>query len=814
MLTSLLYAQPKGKIIGVFTDNNQKPIPGASVSLKRVKDSSTIKAAITNSEGRYQFNDLKEDSYFILATSVGYMQTFSHSMEINSENIFITVPPLIMMQDPKTLQKVSIEAKKQLIENKIDKMVVNVDVLSAAGATNALEILERTPGVSVTNDGTISLQGKAGVIILIDNKKTFLSASELANILRSLPSSTLDQIEIMTSPSARYDASGNAGVINLKTKKNKFAGFNGTILASITAALYNGSNSFYLIPRTQNAFTFNYRKNKINLFGNYTPSIFSSQYEQTVSTRFFDRNANLIGFSNEFTSMKMHNNNHLLKIGIDYSVDKKNELSFVISGFVFDKHSVPEMNTSLYESPDVLTSTLHTKATEDLSFKNLTSSFSFKHLFDSAGKELTVDGDYLIYKNSFYQDRNTSAYDKNGQVKTTVSTHGQLPISVQIYSLKGDYTQKFGKNIKFETGIKFTHAKNNSLVSYETQVQNSWLPDPDPDRFVYEETNSAVYVNLNKQMKKFQLQGGLRLENVNISGRQVVSNTFINRTFTNIFPSGYINYNINKRNQLSILYSRRVGRPTYNDLNPFAYVDDSLNQRQGNPMLLPQFSNNIELKYAFKQRFIASINFNRISDVISHILKQVPDVNTGTGYLVRNTPENVAVVNNIGLSVIAPLQVSKWWNTNTSVTIYNNHYKGVYNSDKVDLSQTSFQVNLINTFVINKKTNADLTVFYLSKSVNELTFLEPLYYTSFSVRKQLMKDKGSLNFTLRDPFGWQQLKGEIKYGNIHSKFYRLADLRRLSVTFRYRFGKNQLKNPKAGSKIVEEQNRIDVTGNK
>ena len=239
------------------------------------------------------------------------------------------------------MQEVTVTAKKPFIETKIDKTVVNVDASPTSAGSTALDILEKSPGITVDNDGNISLRGKQGVIVMMDGKQTYLSATDLANLLRNMPASALDQIEIMTNPSSKYDASGNSGIINIKTKKGKNNGFNGSIMLGATTSIYKPDEAFYMIPKTQNSFNFNWRKNKINFFGNYNPNAFRGMNRLTLDSRFLDDNNNTTGYNFTETRFKFGNNNHTLKLGLDWYADKKNIFGIVVSGFTFRGHPTP-----------------------------------------------------------------------------------------------------------------------------------------------------------------------------------------------------------------------------------------------------------------------------------------------------------------------------------------------------------------------------------------------------------------------------------------------------------------------------------------
>ncbi len=400
LLSTLVFSQSKiGKISGIITDESQKPLQSASVSLLRAKDSSLVKIAVTDKEGKYEFEKIIEGKFLLSVSSVGFQKRFGQSLEITADNSTFKAETIKLSAESKSMEGVTVTAKKPFIETKIDKTVVNVDASPTSAGSTALDILEKSPGITVDNDGNISLRGKQGVIVMMDGKQTFLSAADLANLLRNMPASALDQIEIMTNPSSKYDASGNSGVINIKTKKGKNNGFNGSIMIGATTSLFHPDEAWYLRPKSQNSINFNYRKNKINFFGNYNPNMFRGMNRLTLDSRFMDDNYNTTGYNFTETRFKFGNNNHTLKLGLDWYADKKNIFGIVVSGFDFSGHPTPISVSDLVDANKQLENRLISSTDNDLKFQNATLNLNWKHTFDTTGRELTADFDYVVYGN-------------------------------------------------------------------------------------------------------------------------------------------------------------------------------------------------------------------------------------------------------------------------------------------------------------------------------------------------------------------------------------------------------------------------------
>jgi iron complex outermembrane receptor protein len=804
---SFIVKAQNGRITGSVKDASSKNIHSATVSLFKLKDSSLVKFAATGNNGEYEFSNIADGKYFVAASNVGYKKVVSLAFEISSTNSSVAIPVLVMSEQAKDLGGVTVTAKKPFIETKIDKTVVNVEASPTSAGATALEILEKSPGVTVDNDGNISLRGKAGVIIMVDGKPTYLSSSDLANLLKNMPASALDQIEIMTNPSARYDAAGNAGVINIKTKKGRGAGFNGSITAGITSSVFKPRDALYLIPKSQNSINFNYRRRKVNFFGNYNPNFSQGRGGLTIDRRFFDNNGNIAGYSDVDTRFKFGNNNHTLKLGVDLFADKKNTYGVVVSGFAFNGHPTPVTVNTLYDANRQLTSSLVSLTENRIHFNNFSGNFNYRHLFDTAGRELTVDLDYIGYRNTSDMLLTTEFYNASGQQSSDpLLLKGHLPSDINIYSIKSDYTHPFKKGGRLEAGIKSSYVKTDNIVDYQRLSIDKWIPDARSNHFIYDENINAAYLNVNKQIKKWSFQGGLRIENTIAKGFQVTNDSTFKRDFTNLFPSAFISYAVNAKNSLTLSYSRRITRPNYQDLNPFTYFLDSLSYRQGNPYLLPQFTHNIELSHSYKGKLITTLNYNNTTDVISQIFKQ----NSQTK-IVFFTADNVAKFTNIGISITAPIPVTRWWNTNFFTNIYNNHYKGIYNATPLDISYTSFMVNISNTFTIKQGFSLELSGFYRAKGVDQLNVNQPIYQMSLGGQKNILKNKATVRLNIRDPFAWQEYRGLTEYGNIYARIHNKFDTRQVTATFTYRFGKNNQQAPpprRRNSATQDEQNRV------
>lgn len=797
---SALYAQNsiETKIYGSVSIS-QKPIEAATILLLRPKDSAVAKTTATDNLGRFSFQEIKDGKYLVSVQLVGYKPFYSEVFEINPANRVYEVKPITLAVADKELNSVTVSSKKPFIEQKLDRTVVNVEVSPTNAGLTALEVLEKSPGVSVDKDGNVSLKGKQGVLILIDNKPTYLSGQDLANLLKNMPSSNLDQIEIMTNPPARYDAAGNSGIINIKTKKSKIKGFNG----SVTVGGGMGIN-----PKANESVNLNYRTGKVNLFGNYSYSYNKGSQNLNLTRNFRDSvTGDIASVFKQQTDMTRNYQNHNFKIGMDFYASKKTTLGFVLNGYVnpgeFKSLNTTNILNAQYKLESVTLSTSSSKE----KWNNKGANFNFRHVFDTLGTELTADADYIRYTSDLNQLFTNEFYNaEGGKTDPDEILRGILPGSINIYSAKADFTHPLKHNAKIEAGIKSSYVKTNNDAQYDNLVGNEWQVDSGrTNHFIYKENINAAYVNFSKELsKKWSAQVGLRLENTISSGNQITTGETFKRDYTQLFPTAFIGYKMNDKNNFSLSYGRRINRPDYGALNPFYYFLDKYTYQVGNPYLNPQFSHNIGLSHSYKGWLNTSLGYTTINDVIQQVLEQVDS--THTNYVKKS---NIARQNSFTLSVNANFPVTKWWRTNVYAQGAYNQYKGFVNNGYINVEGASFMTNISNQFQLKKGWSFELSGFYRSKMVEGTIVMKPMGVVSFGVAKNMLKDKASLKLNVRDFLDIQQFNGYSRYQNIDVTIHNEWDNRVVNLTFTYRFSKGKVENNKQRkSSAEEEQNRV------
>jgi outer membrane receptor protein involved in Fe transport len=806
-ITASLSAQLKiGKVSGVATSIDGKAIDGATASLLKLKDSSLAKVAVSNKAGAFEMEKIATGKYFIKVSAVGF-KTFSGSaFDISEGKSEVEIKDIQLPASDKVLANVDVVTKRPLIENKIDKMVVNVEASATNVGLSALEVLEKSPGVTVDNDGNISVKGKSGVIVLMDGKPAYLSGRDLTNYLKNLPSNQLDQIEIMTQPSAKYDASGNSGIINIKTKKNKADGFNGSISTSAIFANYF---------KNTNSLNVNWRKNKVNLFANYGYSYWQGFNEIDISRQYrTGKGLEFFRSSDQNTFGRFSGYPHNFKTGLDYFASKKTTLGVVVTGLFDNRKFKSETTSNFYDSAFRKDQyNLSTTQNHDV-WTNLGFNLNFRQLIDDKGKELTADADYVFYRTKGKQYSNNYLYNTAGSLKENpYLLNGNLPGNIDIFSFKSDYTHPLPKNAKLEAGIKSSYVKTDNDAQYATWNNSSSYWESDTTRsnhFIYKENINAAYINLQKQVGKWGLQLGLRAEQTISEGKQIVKNSTFKKDYTKVFPTLYVSYKYNDKSTFGLSYGRRIERPGYLDLNPFQYLLDRYTYQEGNPYLQPQFSHNVEVSYNYNGQLNISTNYTKTTDIINDIIK---NVKTGENFTTFQTKENIASRRNIGLAISYNKPITKWWNMSAFGNVYNNYYNGLVNNEPVSLGITAFSGNLNNQFTFKKGWSAEVSGFYNSKNLMSSVILaKPMGMFSLGAGKQILKTKGTVRVNIRDPFWLMKFNGRTDMDTFVTDIQSKWDNRRFIISFVYRYGKAATPQRKRSSSAQDELNRVNVGG--
>lgn len=786
-----------GGIISGSVSVNSKPSEGATIGLLSAKDSLIVKLSATSKEGGFMFDEVAHGKYLVSVSAIGFQKAYSRIIDITSEQQNIQLPPFQLELIAQELTAVTVTAKRPLIENKIDRTIVNVDASPTNIGSSALEILEKSPGISVDKEGNISLKGKKGVMIMVDGRPTQLGGEDLANLLRSMNSNQLDQIEIMTNPPAKYDAAGNAGVINIKTKKLVTAGYNGSASVTYSQGKYS---------KTSESINLNYREGKVNLFTNL-----SHNYQKRFLTLDVDRNIyNTGGLEYVFaqTNERITTANSInAKIGADFFANKKSTFGAVLNLNSRPMKVYNPSTNNIYNSSKDLESVTNSLVTNEADWKSFNTNLNFKRVLNSKG-EISADIDFVKYSSFSDQFMVNSYRDADGTTyKKADSVNAHLPQELEVYSTRVDYLRPMKKDTRFEAGIKSSIVRTENNARYDSIHQGNIITDVNrSNHFIYEETVHAAYVNLSTSLsKKLSAQFGLRLENTISKGKQETLDKDFVKEYTQLFPTAYLLYKADDNNRFGINFGKRVRRPGYQSLNPFIKLVDKYTYQIGNPDLKPSISNNFELSHNWKNRITTTLNYNYVMNVMSEITEQ-------KGQETYMMPGNVSNFHQYGISLSANTPITKWWTSNIYVNAFKNNYKGVISNAQIDETATGFIINGSQQFKINKGLTAEFTGWYRNGGLEGgVIRVRSVGVVGAGISQQVLKNKGTIRFSARDIFHTQKLKGSSRYANVDYDIAQVSDTQVFSLGFTYSFSKGKKIAPvkRSSGSASEEQGRIE-----
>ena len=749
-----------------------QPAAASSIEMRRMADSALSRTALADKDGNAIFQNVTGGYYFFKISHTGSETLITSSYHFPEDGLLQQVTLKAASQ---TLQGVTIQAKKPFIQQVQGKTVVNVDAMISNAGTTVLELLEKSPGVLVDRNGGVSLQNKAGVLVMIDDKPTYLSGADLTNMLSSMSSSQVEQIELITNPSAKYDAAGNAGIINIKTKKNRQKGFNGNFTVSA------GHGKFY---KNNNSLVMNYRNGKYNAFLTWS-SNYSRFYTDMYALRtYFKVNGGDSSRLDQPTYFKTGFNNNTVKTGIDYFLTNKTTLGIALSGSLTNRDGTSDAMATWLDETDKVDSAIHTKSKTAYDLQNGNITVYAKHVF-SKKKEISIDADWLNYDIAndqlFTNERELPQYYYEG-------SRGDLPAKLKILSAKADYSWKFAKESQMDAGLKAANTKTDNEANYLYSDGGPWQRDlGKTNHFVYDENIYAAYTSVQQKFKRWSYQAGLRLENTTYTATQpghgIRPDSSFNNNYTSLFPSGFISFDADSNNTITVTVSRRLDRPPFQKLNPFTFTINKYTFEKGNPFTRPQFSWNVEVSHLFKQKITTTLSYSFIKDYYSQIFTR-----DNNNILIYSTG-NVGEAYNIGASVGAQINATQWWFF-TAQTLYN--YKKlegyVWNNYHSDVHQFNFSMN--NQFKIGKIYTAELSGFYTGRARNDLQeILYPISQVVVAAARPVMKKKGTLKLSFRDIFHKNGMEGLTDFENSKEYFWLKRDSRVATLSFSYRFGK-------------------------
>jgi outer membrane receptor protein involved in Fe transport len=754
----------------------QIAVPYASVLLQAATDSALVKGVATDTTGEFTITELPPGTYRVIIKYLGLTDYKSPVFTIDSEHRIIDLGTIQLLPADHVLDVVTIVGKRPFIEKTIDRTIMNIDNSVLAGGEDILDLLKLAPGVSVDGNDNVLLNGKAGVQFMIDNKLIYLSGDPLKSFLKSISSSSIQTIELITNPSSKYDAAGTAGIIRIRLKKEARQGFNGSIYGRYAQGMYSNFGT---------GFNFNYKVNKLNFFSNFDKARLVYITKANEIRRYGVESPI---YFNQTSFDKTVLNNNYLKLGVDYELSPKQVVGVMIDGTFSQKFNTYHASTPVTGERTPPDSTFISDNQVKTLFKNYTVNASYKWELDTLGKALEVNYDFARFDDRQHSLYNTDFLDdQNVILRSPFNLKGYNPTTVTIHSGRLDYTHVTKTGHSFEAGEKSSLVETDNALLFDHLREGMYEPDSSrTNRFVYKENINAVYVNWSKEWKKFSLKAGLRAEHTHTTGKSLTNANLITRNYVSFFPSLFVQRTLGSQHQLNFSYSRRIQRPSYASLNPFQFYFDPYSYSKGNPYLKPEFTDSYELGYVFKDNYMLTVGYSLTKGVLSEISIQDDETK-----VLSYTTVNLDQQKNYNVSLSVPVSITDWWELDGNLNVYYNEFTNRFTYDNLRNQRMSYEVYASNTFTLPKNYSIQLAGSYHSPTVLGQDVFKQRGNVFIGVKKTCWDDRGTFKLRISDVFFTDKVRTTTRFANQHIDYQHYNDSRKVSLAFTYTFGKGR-----------------------
>lgn len=785
-----------GSITGKVVSEKKQPAEFVNVLLQRTSDSTLVQANLTTAVGRYEFTNLVPGSYRVAVVGLGYEKAYSEPLTIAA--VAVEVPVISLLVSTQKLSEVTVTASRAFLEQQPDKLVVNVAGSIVAAGSTVLEVLRKVPGVQVRNE-QVTIAGKASVSIMIDGKPS--PYTDMNALIRDLPSGSIDRIEVISNPSAKYDAAGGA-VINIIMKPNANLGTNAALALSLGDGRYNqrevgrGTQDYFRINPT---LSINHRQGRWNVFGSY-----GLMRRRTFDITLLDRYVADIHYVQRNYNPEQYTM-HTYRAGVDYVVNAKNTIGILIQGFDRNGEGAIYNTTELLRLPsesayDSFTSVNEQRTTRQNQAVNL----NWKHAYDSVGTALNVDLDL-----AHYNLRNSSIITTTPRTGAPVVNEQLVVNPVNFATIKVDYVRPLSHGRKLEAGLKLSDATIDSDLTFKRQG----LFDPNSsNHFRYQENINAAYVMFYQKTRNWNLQAGIRGEQTTALGR-LDGDLIVNRKYWQPFPSVFVTRRIDTTLAITAQYSRRIDRPSYQQQNPFIYYLDSLTYTKGNPALRPQFTNSYKLGLTYAGQPVFQVSYDRTADVIFDYAPQQETVQTAYGPVTKTftVADNLARAENFSSSLNFPISLQKIVDGYGGIQLNYQKYDALYQGELFRRSKWNWIFSTEVNFRLTASTKAQISGYYATASQYE--FFQAGYNSSFGagIEQRLWQGRGKLTLNVNDVFYDDRIRGRIEFGDINFRIQTPSETRNVKLTLSYALGNRELKSVRERSTGAEaESQRVRV----
>lgn len=767
----LAVAQQK-TITGYIKNTDNTPIANASIYLVTESSRAFIKSAVTNENGQYKLLGFPKGSFRIEVTAVGYVK--GESQPFIADDKSITMNDITVQVLTKELEAVSVQGQLPQIQHANGRLVMNVENSSISAGNNALEVLKRAPGVDVDKDDNISLMGQQGVNVTIDGRQTYMTGEQLATFLKSTDGSQIKSIELSTTRSAKDDAEGAAGVINIVMKKNRLEGLNGSLVASGGyGEMFRGNASANL----------NYKKNNTTFFSNYAYTdndiIENIRITRTIPNAKADDT-----FFDQTAKFKNDDKSHNYKVGFEQKTSSRNTFMVQFNGANSAEHQSSPGVTTMSIPNGSIDSIMHSENKSKEKFSRYSFNVNNEFVIDSTGKKVTAELDYSAFKTNTDMDYKYSTYLPDMTLLyTPESERSNLDVDIKIFATKIDYTQKLGKGT-VETGAKYSNVSSKNNVLFENFIGSVWENNQQrSNEFEYQEQIVAGYVDYSTNINKWGIKAGLRGEYTLSDGHSITQNKQVKRDYFDLFPSASVSYNAHENHIFAATYSRKVSRPNYRNLNPFEYYVDKRTYNKGNPYLNPQYTDGFSFNYTLHKKYNIALGHDITKGAMVESMGQ--DTTLKTTWIMR---DNLGEQTTSYINLSVPFRIGKVWTMFNNITGIYMHFKGPISGYEINQGSAFVQVNMNNNFRFNKQFSAELSLRYNSPFIYNMYKIQTRWNTDAGFTYNFKDERTSLKLAVTDIFHTNHNDVFTAFKEFNSKIYQYRDSQSVRLTLNYKFG--------------------------
>jgi len=747
----------------------------------------------TDKDGKFVFTNINKGRYSVEISYVSYTPYSTAEFEVSGEGV-LHLPHIRMAEARKNLQEVTINAIRKVMDIKPDKTTLNVAGSAILSGSAASELLQQIPGVSVNEKGQVRLNGKSGVTVMIDGKNATLSGDQLYEYLQSMQGESISKVEVYAIPPAKYDAAGAAGLINIITKKSNQKGFNGTITTGYNQGFF---------PNFMESVAVNYKRKKLNIYASYNYSNLRKSVDFVLDRAISgDQPVNI----HEDTYFLPHFRNHTAKLGIDYDITKKDFISLNAYYNSFSKiRSIHDTSTASSSRPGI-DSSYNTWTDNNKKLTNYAFTVNYLRNLSSSGHKIEFNYALSKFDNTDRRvNRNASYNNTDELIRPVQHVINNAPFNIYNHIGRIDYTLPLSNGILLEAGTKGSWTRQRNYLRYDSLTNGHYENvESRNNDYRYKEDVLAGYINAKKDIKGLTVLLGLRVEHTSSASELLLKDIAYKYDYTDFFPSASLSKKINRHHLLNLSYSRRINRPSYQDLDPTLIYVGAYYYVTGNPLLKPDYTSAVNLTETFRDRYSLTLGYSRTSHPITgiHTIDSITHVDISTSI-------NLDARNIISLTLLAPFDIASWWTVENSVGGYYDQFKANnYLGRSYNKEQFVYNISTIHTFTLPASYRFDVSFKYESPRIFGLEKLESLINLSVGAQKSLLNKKANIKLSVYNILNKLNYVHHYVYANVNGREANYLDLRQLRLSFTYNFGTSQMKGRKSSADVDNAESRI------